>query len=227
MLKNISFKFAAYQKTVITHIEEATKEETISKTREQKIQSFIEKSFGIIFGFIYLVAIFYIVDFVDKKDRYLYILGMMEIPIFVYLGIKALSEKNVKPKEVISGELVFLEDKIQIKNQQSFSYSQISQIELIFNGVSEGIMPSTSSLLIHINEDIHTYSIVIDSDFKRKKMINILTYLYEQKVPIKEWNKSHEEIYLLQKIAVPEIPKAIEIDVKIQNLIDEIGENEA
>lgn len=218
---NISIKFLAYKKTASTEVAQLPAQ----KTTADRVESFIEKTFLIIFGFIYLVATFYLIDWVNKEDKHLYIATVIGLPFFVFIIMKGLSEKNLKPEEVISGELVFLADTIQIKNKQKIPYSQITQIELIFNGVSEGIMPSTSSLLIHINEDIHTYSIVIDSDFKRKKMINILTYLYEQKVPIKEWNKSHEEIYLLQKIVVPEPPKDIEIDAKIQDLIDEIGKD--
>lgn len=221
---NISIKFLSYKKNA-TSTEVA--ELPLQKTVADKLESFIEKTLLVIGGLICLVGAVYIIDFLDKKEKSSYIAVMISFTLlFAFIIFMARSEKNAKPEEVISGELFFLADKIQIKNKQSFSYSQITEIELIFNGVSEGVIPFTSTLLIRIKEDTYTFSIVIDSDFKRKQIIQVLSYLYEQKIPIKEWNKVSEAIYLLKKIKEPETPKMLKIDENIQRLIDEIGQNE-
>lgn len=229
---NISIKFLSYKKNATsTEVAELPLQKTVAelplqKTVANKLESFIEKTLLVIGGLICLVGAVYLIDFVDKKEKPLYILAMISLPLFAFIIFMARSEKNAKPEEVISGELFFLADKIQIKNKESFSYSQITEIELIFNGVSEGVIPFTSTLLIRIKEDTYTFSIVIDSNFKRKQIIQVLSYLYEQKIPIKEWNKASEAIYLLKKIKEPETPKMLKIDENIQRLIDEIGENE-
>ena len=67
--------------------------------------------------------------------------------------------------------------------------------------------------------EIYQFTLQINSSLEKKQMIEVLKYLYSNKIAIKEIDEYGKKIYLLNT-------KEKKIEEKYLHLIDEIGKNE-
>lgn len=119
----------------------------------------------------------------------------------------------------------FLDDRIKIsspiaEDNQSFLYSEVQDMIVCFKQID--VPDWTKITVFRWNAKGKSYQYTIDSlnREEREKLINVLGYLYEKSIPIKEINEDGKDLYLLEVVD----GSKREIDVGIQKLIDEIGE---
>lgn len=139
-------------------------------------------------------------------------------------------EPGFKHTPVYIGEKIhFLDNGINIisplvNKNSSFLYSEMKQFKLQYNKSIE-VHPD-SYFRWEIAGKLYQYPIVLNSSYSEQQLLKVLKYCYQKEIPIQEFNQDGEKIHLLKAIVKPEPPKKIEIDPKIQLLIDEIGEKE-
>ncbi len=155
------------------------------------------------------------------------ILGMANPP-------KSLTEKNAPQKPdknlylyaLLAQKIVFERDTISIQanfleGKKIFLHTDIKEINLHFEGIAPIKAHKATHIYIIKMGRKYDYHFWVDSEESKQALITILEYLYEKKVPMKEYSHG-EKSYLLQN----EAAKPLEIPPKIQSLINEIGEKE-